>query len=212
MLPGRGQEQRPPFAVARGAPLWHYLTLPWYAFRRGVCPHCGQPRPRRAAIVEVASIAAFLVCLVLEAGSWKLGALWLYTTFLLAVMVIDFEHRRVLNIMLAPAAVAALLLSLRPGGPGIVSATLGGLAGFALFAVIALLGRGKMGAGDVKLAGVIGLMTGYPAAFTALLLGVIFGGLAALALVLARRAGLKSYIAYAPYLCVGAWVVLVMVR
>ncbi len=188
----------------------HTLTLPWHPFRRGVCPHCGQQRPARAPRVEITMILAFIAAWFLTPDPWSLAALWLYTAFLLAVLVIDIEQRRVLNVMLAPAAVVSLGLSLRPGGPGVVSAALGGLAGFALFAVIALLGRGKMGAGDVKLAGVIGLMTGYPAVWTALLLGIILGGLAALALILLRRATLKSYIAYAPYLCAAAWVVLLV--
>lgn len=210
VLPGRGRDRPAPLAAAQGASLRHYLTLPWYPFRRGICPHCGIRRPIRAPVVEAASIVAFLVCWMLDAGSWMLGVRWLYTTFLLAVIVIDFEHRRVLNVMVGPAAGAALLLSLRPGGPGIANAALGGLAGFGLFALIALLGRGKMGAGDVKLAGVIGLMTGFPAVFSALLLGVILGGLAALALILSRRATLKSTIAYAPYLAIAAWVVLLI--
>ena len=65
-----------------------------------------------------------------------------------------------------------------------------------------------MGFGDVKLAGVIGLMLGYPFVVPALMVGIILGGLAALALLITRKAERKSYIAYAPYLALGALVVL----
>ena len=37
----------------------HYLTLPWYPFRGGVCPHCGERRPLRAPLLEAATIVAF---------------------------------------------------------------------------------------------------------------------------------------------------------
>ena len=37
----------------------HYLTLPWYPFRRGVCPHCGERRPHRAPLLEAATVVAF---------------------------------------------------------------------------------------------------------------------------------------------------------
>ncbi len=80
--------------------------------------------------------------------------------------------------MLAPAAVVALLASLLPGPPSLLSAVVGGAAGFGLFFLIAIIGRGKMGAGDVKLAGVIGLMIGFPAAITALVIGIFLGGAA----------------------------------
>ena len=132
----------------------------------------------------------------------------LYAAFLLTVAVIDLEHRRVLNVMLAPAAVVALLASLLPGPPSVLSAVVGGAAGFGLFFLIALIGRGKMGAGDVKLAGVIGLMLGFPAAITALVIGIFLGGAAAIILLITHRAGRKSTFAYAPYLALGTIVVL----
>lgn len=197
--------------------LWplHYLTLAWYPFRggalRGICPYCDRPRSLRAPLVELASIAMFVAAWVLWRGQpAALLAASLYIPFFLAVIAIDIEHRRVLNVLLAPAAVISLSLSLLPGGPSPLQALIGGAVGLALFGLLALLGRGKLGAGDVKLAGVIGLMTGFPAVLTALVLGILAGGVGALVLVLTRRAGLKSYIAYAPYLCLGALVVLAM--
>ena len=65
-----------------------------------------------------------------------------------------------------------------------------------------------MGAGDVKLAGVIGLMLGFPAAITALVIGIFLGGAAAIILLITHRAGRKSTFAYAPYLALGALVML----
>ena len=100
----------------------------------------------------------------------------LYAAFLLAVLVIDLEHRLVLNVMLAPAALLALVASLLPGGLSPEQAVLGGIVAFAGFFVLAFVGRGALGYGDVKLAGVIGLMVGYPAVIGALFAGVLLGG------------------------------------
>ena len=47
-----------------------------------------------------------------------------------AVTVIDIEHHRVLNVMLAPAAVVVALLSLLPMPPDPLSMAVGGLAGW----------------------------------------------------------------------------------
>ena len=114
--------------------------------------------------------------------------------------------------MVAPAAVVALLISFLPGGPTPVQALIGGALGFGVFFLLALIGRGAMGMGDVKLAGVIGLMTGYPLVVAALALGIVLGGVAAIVLLVTRRAGRKGTMAYAPYLALGTIVILMLTR
>lgn len=178
-LPGRSSADRQPATCARSA--------------------------QRTWLLYVATLAAFGIT------AWRFGpdpvqiAIgWLYAAFLLTVMVIDFEHRRVLNVMVAPAAVAALALSLLPQTPSVESALLGGAVGLGLFVVVYLLSRGHLGMGDVKLAGVIGLMLGYPVVVNALVVGILLGAAAALVLLATRRATRKSTMAYAPYLALGA--------
>lgn len=165
--------------------------------------------PRRAPALIVAMIALFLAGWGRFAGDWlALVTFWLYAAYFLTVLVIDLEHRRVLDVMSGPAAIVALALAAGRGLPALGNAALGGVVGFALFLLAAILSRGRLGMGDVKLAGVIGLAVGYPHVISALFLGIVLGGLASLALLIGRRIGLKSYIAYAPYLCLGALIVL----
>ncbi len=181
----------------------------WMPWRRQPQPGRGQSGTIRGWLVVVAMVALFAVVVAWYAGNpLRVAIGWSYTLFLLTVLVIDFEHRRVLNVMLGPALPIILLISAGTGMPGVVSSLLGGLAGFGLFVLIALISRGAMGAGDVKLAGVIGLMTGFPAVLQALLLGIMIGGAAALLLLLVKRTGLKSHMAYAPYMVIGALIVL----
>jgi prepilin signal peptidase PulO-like enzyme (type II secretory pathway) len=192
VLPGLRDEAQPQIAAS----FWPHLLQ-------------GRPRWPRVPALQIATAVLFVLAV------WRLGgrtapllAAWLYIPFLLAVLVIDLEHRRVLNVMLAPAAPVVVLLSLLPGMPGLVPSLLGGAAGLGLFVIVFFISRGKMGAGDVKLAGLIGLMLGYPAALNALVWGIILGGVAALLLLVTRKVGRKSYMAYAPYLSAGALIVL----
>lgn len=187
----------------------HYLTLWWYPWRRGVCPHCGQPRPWRAPLLEAAMLLCFgLIGQRSGATPLLLAMGWFYTLFLLTVLVIDYEQRRVLNKLLVPVTIVVFLCSFVAPAPTPWQALLGGGVGFGLFLLLALLPRGAMGAGDVKLAGVIGVMTGYPTVLNALVLGMLFGGLGAIILLVSRRADRKSTMAYAPYLALGALVTL----
>jgi leader peptidase (prepilin peptidase) / N-methyltransferase len=67
------------------------------------------------------------------------------------------------------------------------------------------------GFGDVKLAGLLGLVAGLSNTFPALAIGVLAGGLGSLFMLLFRRAGRKTAIAYGPYLALGAFAGMLMV-
>lgn len=204
ILPGLRDRQEKFAAKSVARSFAHYWTLPWYFFRRGTCPHCQERVSWRSPVVEIVSISLFVLMATHWGGTPLLAIAWLYGLFLVAVTVIDFEHHRVLNIMLAPAAIVVVAVSLLPGGPQPLDMLLGGVVGFGLFLLLAIIGRGALGMGDVKLAGVVGMMLGYPGVLTALAIGAILGAAGALFLLVSRRATRKTAIAYAPYLAVGA--------
>jgi len=122
---------------------------------------------------------------------------------LLLIGAIDLEHRLVPNVLVATGIVLSLLFSILRVLPDPRSALTGALSAGALFILLAAAGRGALGPGDVKLAILIGTINGFPAVFQALLLGILFGGLAAAVLLVTRIRGPKQYIPYAPYLVAG---------
>lgn len=185
------------------------LIPTWQITYHGATP-AANIRPWRNLLLLTGMAIAFAVnWLLFGTDMGQLLVACFYTAWLLLVVVIDFEHRRVLNIMLPPAIVATLIAPLLTllGWAHLLtysSTLLGGLAGFGLFVVIFVVGRGRMmGAGDVKLSGVVGLMMGYPLVWFALMAGIFLGGIAAIALLIRRRTA-KSYMAYGPYLALGA--------
>lgn len=156
-----------------------------------------------------------LVAMLLFAFLWRrygpspeLVLASVYACFFLLIFIIDLEYHLVLNAVILPTALLALLMSLVFHNPGPGSALLGGLIGFSFFLVIALVSRGRMGAGDVKLAGLIGLITGFPHVIVALVIGIFLGGLTALFLLVAGIKSRRSYIPYAPFLIIGGLVTL----
>jgi leader peptidase (prepilin peptidase)/N-methyltransferase len=58
-----------------------------------------------------------------------------------------------------------------------------------------------MGWGDIKLAALIGLVTGFPLVFIAILLAIISGGLIAAILLLLKIKSRKDAIPFGPFLC-----------
>ncbi len=90
---------------------------------------------------------------------------------------------------------------------------LGAVVGFVvmggIYLLLAVLPGGGVGGGDVRLAPLIGALLGWLGIgelVVGLAAGFLVGGVAAAALLLGRRAGLKSSIAYGPAMCLGAWV------
>ena len=146
---------------------------------------------------------------------WRLGAtplllirsVWILV--LVQIIFFDLEHHLILDRVLLPAALAALVLSVVTPNLGWVSALLTGLGTGLVFLAIAALGAllfhaEAMGMGDVKFSGFMGLVLGLRPTLTAVFLGVILAGVAALGLVLLRRRTMRDSIAYGPFLAAGA--------
>lgn len=129
---------------------------------------------------------------------------------LLAITATDLEARLIPNRLILGGA--ALGLAVATAEARLLSAGLGAAVGLGLFWVVYLVGNrlypGGFGAGDVKLAGLVGLELGFPDGVSALLLGVLIGGLGALVLLGLRARRLKDPIPYGPFLCAGAAVTL----
>ncbi len=136
---------------------------------------------------------------------------------LLLIAVIDIEQKRILPAVLLPTCLFALLPAALEGTA--VTTLAGGLAGLCLASCMYLGGliyrhdmqrrRGinlsetPFGGGDVLLAGLCGLLCGWPRILAALLLAIFSAGLWALALLALKRASLRSTLPYAPFLLTG---------
>ena len=185
---------------------------------------CRRGRARRYLLIAAATI--LLLCLMTEnvgqgeALSHSVRFAWMPAFVLIAV--IDIEHRRVLPVVLLPAAILALLESL--SATRIMSTLAGGIAGVLLGGGMFLGGqlylhalrrwRGirlrevPFGGGDVMLAGLCGLVVGWPFILPALLLAVFSAGASALLLLATGRVTLRSTLPYAPFLLGSSVIVL----
>jgi prepilin signal peptidase PulO-like enzyme (type II secretory pathway) len=185
------------------------------------CPSCGRHRGLRAWLVQILGIAASL-------GLWfqphpKLGFILglILLTYFAVVFVIDLEHRLILH----PVSIFGAVLGLGVGWVlrGLVSTLLGGLAGFGIMLIFYMLGtlfarirarkmqaagqhsddEEALGAGDVILAGVLGLILGWPLIWFGLLIGILLGGLISIPMlvmmVVARRYKQDAWMVFIPY-------------
>ncbi|HXH20638.1 MAG TPA: A24 family peptidase [Dehalococcoidia bacterium] len=116
----------------------------------------------------------------------------------------DLIEYRVPNVVTYPGIVLALAAAaLFPDGDP-VNALVAGVVGGLIFLVLAIVTRGGLGLGDVKLAVLIGVALGFPASYQALVIGVLTGGVVILALFLAGIVSRKQAVPYAPFLALAA--------
>jgi leader peptidase (prepilin peptidase) / N-methyltransferase len=131
------------------------------------------------------------------------AALWAVVQILLVALArIDIATRRLPNVIQVPIALAALVLRVLFERSALVEVVVAGCAAFAVFLAVAILTRGGFGMGDVKLAGMLGFLLGTQV-LGALVVGLIAGGVWSVGLLATRRAGLRSTVAYGPFLALG---------
>ena len=197
-------------------PIFSYLWL------KGHCRYCKTTIPMRLFWVELGTAVLFAFLYWRYSLGWELGMLAFYCCLFIVLMVIDLEHGILPNKIVYPGMVVALVVAIlgsifgfeprNVAGSGfglwIVDAVIGGgiYAGFLfIVALISIaLGREGMGGGDVKLAGLIGLVIGWPLVLVAMFLAMVGGGLIAGILLLFKVRKRKETIPFGPFLSLAA--------
>ncbi len=203
-------------AIRDLVPVFSYLWL------RGRCRYCRTPVSQRLLWVEAGTGILFGYLYWHFGLSIELAIMVFYCCLFVILMVIDLEHGLILNKIVYPAIAVALIISifLPPSRViytgetasmlidaflprmGIVQAAIGGSVGLGLFSVIVLVSNGGMGWGDVKMAGLMGVVTGY-LILVAILLAIVVGGLIAGILLLVKKKKRKESIPFGPFLSLG---------
>ncbi|MBN1429685.1 MAG: prepilin peptidase [Anaerolineae bacterium] len=189
------------------------------------CANCESRLSFRYLAVEIALAVIFCFLWNREGMTPMFGVLTFYTSLFVLISVIDIEHRLVLNIVMLPAFVFALIEVLISGRISIAEALVGYAIGQLVVMGFFLLGgvylwivntarkepvtEVAFGFGDVTLATFSGLVVGMPKVFPMLVLMIVLGGLIAFLYILYRAVIVRDYhphipIAYGPAIVLAA--------
>jgi prepilin signal peptidase PulO-like enzyme (type II secretory pathway) len=104
------------------------------------------------------------------------------------IVVLDLRVRIIPDVLTLPALAYALgLAAVTARGPSLAEAGLGTLVGGGIVLLVAVLSRGGMGGGDIKLMAMLGAALGWRGAIAALALSQVVGALIVLGILVARR-------------------------
>jgi leader peptidase (prepilin peptidase)/N-methyltransferase len=175
----------------------------------GTCPACKAALSRLLPLLIQILVAILYVFFYRQFDlSARLAIACVETAVLVAIALVDAQHRLIPTLLVYPAVVFAVLVS--PAWPdlGLVHSLIGTAIGFAMFFALAVIarfafGEGALGGGDVMLAGLIGAICGYPLLILALAMGALFGGVGAVLAIILKRSAFGTTMPYGPYLVAG---------
>lgn len=203
-----------------GRPLgwWAGVPLLDVAVRRR-CPHCSVRRPwaERPLVLAVVSAAVLGAMSARIGDDVVLAAYCILGLSLVAISAIDFERFLIPNRLVYPTAavvgplfVIASAVDHRWGS--LARAAIAAAAAFVAFLAVHLAVPQGMGFGDVRLAGLVGLASGWLGlghAFVAFFTAFVFGALVGVGVMAAGRGGRKTRIPFGPFMALGAVVAVV---
>ncbi len=201
-------------------------VLGWIALR-GRCRDCREPISTRYPLVEMAN-ALLWAALALRFGPgvqfFTSAAL---CSALLAITLIDVDHWIIPDAITLPGILVGLATSFflpprdsllaeflhhrlglghLPGllaSPGFWDSLAAMLLGGGLFYLVAVLSRGGMGGGDIKLTAMMGAFLGMRDLGVAVFVGLLAGSTVGIALMIAGRKTRKDAIPFGPFLALG---------
>jgi leader peptidase (prepilin peptidase)/N-methyltransferase len=203
-----------------GAPLpeARYMPLLNFADTRRACAACGARASLRRPLLEVALavIMPLLLARVLDPGrplriapaaGFLIDALGVVV--LAFVFAVDLEHRLILDIAIFPASAGLLLVALLFDHKAFAALLFGVLIWGGLFALLYGLGwliyrQEALGFGDVKLALLLGLLLGYPAAINALVFAALIGAAVSVLLLGLGTVTRRTFIPFGVFMVAGA--------
>ena len=212
---------------------WYELVpLLSFLVQGGKCKKCGRRLSWRYPLVEILAGLVFLF-VPLTLGQGIPAFLWVlaFLTFIL-ISIIDLRLRIIPDKLVAFVALLGALLfvyyeitgefglvngAVKGSGLGIhalsywigapsvfLNYIAGALFGLSVLGALYFLSRGRaMGFGDVKLAGALGSLMGWPDIALAVILAFITGAIWGSALILQKKKGMKDSLPFGPFIVLG---------
>jgi len=167
----------------------------------------GQAVTRRRRMPAIMGALFAFSVLVINCPVWQSGFIMAYLFFLVLFAFTDFEQQVIFDKMLLPCAALGIVSTVLTG-QSLLTHILAALGGGGLFLLLALISKGALGGGDIKLIACLGLWTGINDLSDIMIIGTISGGIAALLLLLTGRIKRGENMAYGPYFIFAALYVL----
>ncbi|GAB6182092.1 A24 family peptidase [Desulfotomaculum defluvii] len=183
---------------------WDLVPLFSYVLLKGKCRYCGVKISWQYPLVELVTGVIFLATVFNWGISWEALAMLIFFSMLVVTTVIDLYHQIIPDGVLLVGGILGMPMVYLQSLDQLKWGLIGFFAAGLLFLLIAIVSKGGMGGGDIKLAAVMGLYLGLKSVAIALFLSFLLGGLIGMLLLVTGIKGRKDPVPFGPFLAVGA--------
>lgn len=187
-------------------------VLSW-VFLKGRCRYCGAAISPRYMLVELLTGGLFVFLGTYYGLSGELFFMLVFAALFVAIFFIDLDHSIIPDELVIAGFIntAAYLgwLHFVEGTPvSLLDHGLGFLIGGGLYLFLAIITRGGMGGGDIKLMAMLGLWLGTGGVLWVVLLSSNIGAVVSLLLMALKIKSRKDFIPFGPFIVVSALLVM----
>ena len=190
---------------------WDNIPVLSYIILGGKCRSCKAAISSRYPFIEALNAALYALVYWRFGPEWQNLPLYAFVSALVVITFIDFDHQIIPDRITIPGVVIGLLVGslilpdpfVREVALGWKSSLIGAAAGFGLFYMIAILSRGGMGGGDIKMMAMTGSILGWKGVLLATFAGSFIGSVYGLFLMVFRGQGRKAKVPFGPFLAMG---------
>jgi leader peptidase (prepilin peptidase) / N-methyltransferase len=175
-----------------------------YLFLRRRCRSCGAKLSAIYPVIELSTGLLFMLAFYHFGFTGELLVALTFISLLVIIIVSDLAYMlipdKVLLFFAPVLVVERLFVPLDPWWDPIV----GAVFGFCLLLLIAIISKGGMGGGDIKLFFVIGLALGFQLTLLTFMLATFLGALYGIVGIILGKFKKKNKIAFGPFIALGA--------
>lgn len=203
-----------PFHIGRSScPTCHHLLRPHelvpiisFILQKGKCRKCHSNISYLYPLIETITGLLFALGYVKMGFQPELITALFFISMCMIVVVSDFTYMLIPNKILLFFLPFFLVLRVWAPLDPVYDAILGAVVGFVLIALIILFSGGGMGAGDMKLFTVLGIVLGVKKILLTFVIASLFGAIAGIGLIAIKKMEKKQQIPFGPFIVFGSLV------
>lgn len=195
---------------------WDNIPIVSYFFLGGRCRVCKSKISLIYPLVEFLNAVLYVFILWRFGFAWHTPLYFIFCSTLVVISFIDLEFQIIPDKITLPGIPIGIIVGsfllpdpfMRYTILGLKASLLGFVIGGGVYYALALVSRGGMGGGDIKMMAMVGALMGWKAVLLISFIGSFIGGLVGIFLMIFKGKGRKTKIPFGPFLALGSLITL----
>lgn len=183
----------------------HLIPVISYFLLKGKCAYCDSKISIKYPLVEILNMAMYILLFLKFSMSILFLKYAILSSILIVISFIDYEHMIIPDEIIIFGFIIFFIMHFSGNfKDNIIKGSIALLIGGGLFLLIAVITKGAMGGGDIKLMALLGFVLGIKKIIIIILLSFIIGSIISIILIILKIKSRKDYIPFGPFISTAA--------